>query len=124
MSSEIRATSGDELRFIVDGGKPRIDARAILFNSWSVDLGNFRERMLPGSVQLEDDLIALFDHATDKVLGRTTAGTHPAPQSGRLAPRCTRRPWGAGRVAAGPQGAPGRRPTWRRGRRRRARHRQ
>lgn len=83
MSSEIRATSGDELRFIVEGGKPRIDARAILFNSWSVDLGNFRERMLPGSVQLEDDLIALFDHATDKVLGRTTAGTMQVRQDER-----------------------------------------
>lgn len=75
MAFETRATLGGELRFVTDGGKPRIDGRAILFDSWSVDLGGFKERMLPGSVQLESDLLALFDHATDKVLGRTSAGT-------------------------------------------------
>lgn len=83
MAFEIRATNSDELRFIVDGGKARIDGRAILFDSWSVDLGNFRERMLPGSVQLEEDLLALFDHATDKVLGRTSAGTMEVRQDER-----------------------------------------
>lgn len=75
MAPEVRALNQGELRFIMDGGKPRIDGRAILFNSWSVDLGGFRERMVPGSVQLDGDLVALFDHATDKVLGRLSAGT-------------------------------------------------
>lgn len=75
MASEVRATNTGELRFMMDGSKPRIDGRAILFDSWSVDLGGFKERMLPGSVQLDADLVALFDHATDKVLGRTSAGT-------------------------------------------------
>lgn len=75
MTAEVRALSTGELRFLTDGGKPRIDGRAILFDSWSVDLGGFRERMLPGSVNLDPDLLALFDHATDKVLGRTSAGT-------------------------------------------------
>lgn len=74
-STEVRATPQGELRYALDGGKPRIDGRAILFDSWSVDLGGFRERMLPGSVTLDGDLLALFDHATDKVLGRTSAGT-------------------------------------------------
>lgn len=75
MAFETRATTAGELRFITDGGKPRIDGRAILFDSWSVDLGGFKERMVPGSVTLDGDLLALFDHATDKVLGRTSAGT-------------------------------------------------
>lgn len=78
MSSEIRATSAGELRFMTDGGKPRVDGRAILFNSWSVDLGGFRERMLPGSVELDSDLVALFDHNSAMVLGRVSAGTMEA----------------------------------------------
>lgn len=75
MAFETRATASGELRFLMDGSKPRIDGRAILFDSWSADLGGFRERMLPGSVTLEPDLLALFDHDTSKVLGRTSAGT-------------------------------------------------
>lgn len=75
MAYETRAVSSGSLSFSVTDGKPRIDGRAILFDSWSVDLGGFRERMLPDSVQLDADLVALFDHATDKVLGRTSAGT-------------------------------------------------
>lgn len=80
MSTEIRATTGGELRFIMEGGKPRVDGRAILFNSWSVDLGGFRERMAPGSVELDPDLVALFDHNSAMVLGRTSAGTMEARQ--------------------------------------------
>lgn len=75
MESEIRSTPVGELRFVTDSGKPRIDARAILFDSWSVDLGGFRERMMPGSVNLDADLVALFDHDTSMVLGRVSAGT-------------------------------------------------
>jgi len=74
-SYEVRALGSDAISFSLDGGKPRIDARAILFDSWSADLGGFRERMLPGSVNLESDLVALFDHDSSMVLGRTTAGT-------------------------------------------------
>lgn len=70
---EIRAVS--DVSFSMSGDKPRIDARAILFDSWSVDLGGFRERMLPGSVTLDSDLVALFDHDTSMVLGRVSAGT-------------------------------------------------
>lgn len=75
MTAEVRALNTGELRFIMDGGKPRIDGRAILFDSWSVDLGGFRERMLPGSVTLDADLVGLFDHNSAMVLGRTSAGT-------------------------------------------------
>lgn len=81
MTAEIRALPGGEIRFTVDAnGKPRIDARAILFDSWSVDLGGFRERMMPGSVTLDPDLVALFDHDTSMVLGRLSAGTMEARQ--------------------------------------------
>lgn len=75
MTFETRSTTGGDLRFIVDGGRPRIDARAIIFDSWSVDLGGFRERMLPGSVELDSDLPAVFDHNSAWVLGRTSANT-------------------------------------------------
>lgn len=75
MAHEVRSTPTGEIRFITDGGRPRIDARAILFDSWSVDLGGFRERMMPGSVNLDADLVALFDHDTSMVLGRTSANT-------------------------------------------------
>lgn len=80
MASEIRALPGGELRFVLEDGRPRIDARAILFDSWSVDLGGFRERMMPGSVTLDPDLVALFDHDTSMVLGRVSAGTMEARQ--------------------------------------------
>jgi len=64
------------MTFVVnDGGRPRIDARAIVYDAWSVDLGGFTERMMPGSVKLDGDLVALFDHDSSKVLGRVSAGT-------------------------------------------------
>lgn len=75
MAFEVRTAPNGELRFVGEGEKPRIDARAIVFNSWSVDLGGFRERLLPGSVNPEADMLALFDHNTSMVLGRTSAGT-------------------------------------------------
>lgn len=70
---EIRAVS--DVAFSMENGRPRIDARAILFDSWSVDLGGFRERIMPGAVNLDADLVALFDHDSSMVLGRVTAGT-------------------------------------------------
>ena len=72
---EIRAIGNDGLTFSLQDGKPRIDARAIVFDSWSADLGGFKERMLPNSVQLDSDLVALFDHDSSMVLGRVSAGT-------------------------------------------------
>lgn len=50
---------------------------AIVFNTLSQDLGGFRERILPQSVNraLKADVRALVDHDTAKVLGRTRAGT-------------------------------------------------
>ena len=70
---EIRAVG--DVTFSMDGGKPRIDARAINYDSWSVDLGGFRERIMPDAVTLDPDLVALFDHDSSMVLGRVSAGT-------------------------------------------------
>ena len=72
---EVRAVGENSITFATVDGKPAIDARAIKYDSWSVDLGGFRERMMPGSVTLDADMVALFDHDTSKVLGRTSAGT-------------------------------------------------
>ena len=70
---EIRAVG--DLSFTMDGGKPRVDARAIKYDSWSVDLGGFRERVMPDAMTLDPDLVALFDHDSSMVLGRVSAGT-------------------------------------------------
>lgn len=75
MSSEIRALGEGSVTYSVTGGKPRIDARAVVYDAWSVDLGGFKERIRPGAFTLETDLVALWDHDSSKVLGRVSAGT-------------------------------------------------
>lgn len=72
---EVRTYPVGELRFVADPEKPRIEGRAIVYDALSEDLGGWRERFAPGSVRLSDDLLALFDHDTSMVLGRTSAGT-------------------------------------------------
>jgi len=57
----------------------RIRGYAIVFNVLSLDLGGFRERILPSAVDrtLREglDVRAYADHDTAKILGRTRAGT-------------------------------------------------
>jgi HK97 family phage prohead protease len=57
----------------------RIRGHAIVFNSRSVNLGGFYEIITPAAVdrtlRLADDVRALVNHDTSKVLGRTKAGT-------------------------------------------------
>jgi HK97 family phage prohead protease len=52
---------------------------AATYNSWSKDLGGFREQIAPGafkrSIQQKADVKALFNHAPDHILGRTKSGT-------------------------------------------------
>lgn len=61
------------------GDDKKIRGYAIVFGALSEDLGGFRERMRTTSVDrtLREglDVRAYFNHDTDKVLGRTRAGT-------------------------------------------------
>ncbi len=54
----------------------RITGYAATFAT-EADLGAFRERILPGAFRgaLNNDILALLDHDTGKVLGRTRTGT-------------------------------------------------
>ena len=62
------------------GGKlPAIVGYSAVFNSDSVLLGDFIERIRPGafanSLRNKDDVVALFNHDDNQILGRNTAGT-------------------------------------------------
>lgn len=50
---------------------------ALVFNSWSEDLGGFIETIEPSALEGSDlsDVRALFNHNADKVLARSRAGT-------------------------------------------------
>jgi uncharacterized protein len=69
MTAELR-TAGDEFALV---------GYAATFNSWSKDLGGFRERILPGtfarSLAAKADVKCLKNHAPDNILGRTKSGT-------------------------------------------------
>lgn len=75
---EVRSFPLAELRVIDDGGKPKIQGYAAVFNSKSEDLGGFREIVKPGAFKktiLESDIRALFNHDPNYVLGRKKSGT-------------------------------------------------
>lgn len=71
---EIRATSAAEVDLKDDS---IIRGYPIVFNKLSQDLGGFKERILPEAVDrsLKDDIRALVDHDTAKVIGRTKSRT-------------------------------------------------
>jgi HK97 family phage prohead protease len=70
ISAELRTSAGDEFALV---------GRAAAYNSWSRDLGGFREILKPGtfsrSVRNGDDVKALFNHDPSRILGRTKSGT-------------------------------------------------
>ena len=71
-SSEVRASP------VQAEGEIRFEGYAVMFNSWSEDLGGFREQVAPGAFSralLTDDVRALVNHNPDMVLGRNKSGT-------------------------------------------------
>lgn len=62
-----------ELRASAD--EPRISGYSIVFDSWSEDLGGFRERIAPDATIEYDDVVAKFNHDNNFVLGRLSSGT-------------------------------------------------
>lgn len=83
-----QATDPDvELRLETrDDGRPVIVGIAPPWNKWSVDLGGFKERFMPGAFRKyldrspndprgPADVVAKFNHMDSAVLGRTTNGT-------------------------------------------------
>ena len=69
LNTEFRTTQIED-REVVRG-------MAAVYNSWSEDLGGFREMIMPGAFdgRDEDDIRALVNHDPNRLLGRTTAGT-------------------------------------------------
>lgn len=75
----IKETRFVELRALtVNQESKRIVGVAAAYNTLSADLGGFKERIAPGaftrSLQ-ENDIRALYDHDSGKILGRTSAST-------------------------------------------------
>jgi hypothetical protein len=68
--AELRATDKNEFALV---------GYAATYNSWSKDLGGFREQIKPGaftrSLQAKADVKCLFNHSADHILGRTKSGT-------------------------------------------------
>lgn len=79
MQTERRVFDTKELRVAtVDGEPRRIVGHAAVFDALSRDLGGFRERIDPGAFTetiANDDIVAMFNHDPNLVLGRTSAGT-------------------------------------------------
>jgi HK97 family phage prohead protease len=74
----VERRAGGEIR-VDPSGDHRLRGYAIVFNKLSLDLGGFRERILPDAVDrtLREalDVRALVDHDSSKIIGRTRAGT-------------------------------------------------
>jgi HK97 family phage prohead protease len=67
-----------EVRAAEESAAPVIEGYAAVFDTLSVDLGGWRERIAPGAFGRtigESDVRALWDHDAKYVLGRNRAGT-------------------------------------------------
>jgi HK97 family phage prohead protease len=76
-----------EVRAVSEEGKPlQIAGHAATFNTLA-KLPGFRERILPGAfkraIDQQDDVVCLWNHDSNKLLGRTTAGTLRLAQDSR-----------------------------------------
>ena len=61
-----------------EGDSRTVKGRAVVFDSWSEDLGGFREKIAPGALDgviERSDIFALLDHRRDRgILGRCKRG--------------------------------------------------
>jgi uncharacterized protein len=68
-----------EVRASKNGNKRTIKGYAARYNVLSGDLGGFRERIASGAFQrilaTNPDVVCLFNHSNDFILGRTSSGT-------------------------------------------------
>lgn len=79
MEQELRYLNATELRIDQKDDEPaKIVGYSAVFNKLSEDLGGFREIISPGAFKntiKKDDIRALVDHDSSRILGRNTAGT-------------------------------------------------
>jgi len=70
---------GRELRIVTTDKGKTLTGYAAVYDSLSVDLGGFFEKIAPGAFDAalagSPDIFSLFNHSYDHVLGRTVAGT-------------------------------------------------
>lgn len=76
MEKEVRLLN-TEFRAETIEGRDVVRGMASVYNSWSENLGGFREMIMPGAFDdvLNDDVRALVNHDPNLILGRTKAGT-------------------------------------------------
>jgi len=84
MAHDFKAAQGTQTRTVVANlraleGEFALSGYASVFNTWSHNLGGFREQIKSGafarSIRTKADVHCLFNHAADNVLGRTKSGT-------------------------------------------------
>ena len=77
--SEIEMRAWQESRLEIretPDGPSRIVGRAVPYGELSLDLGGWREIIVPGAIDVADkDIRSLWQHDSSMVLGRTSAGT-------------------------------------------------
>lgn len=74
---EIRSLETVEVRSDEESKKMIIEGYALKYNTWSEDLGGFKETISPDALKETDlsDVRCLVDHIPSQIIGRTTAGT-------------------------------------------------
>lgn len=66
------------VEIIAEKEKRNVTGHAAVYNSYSVDMGGWREIIMPGAFTRairSSEVVALFNHNDDQLLGRTSSGT-------------------------------------------------